>query len=160
MKNDFNGPFYMQPHMRPQTEMGMMVLTPLKLFLMRFLLCWLNRQLKINWLGIHCGQNHTNFMVMGMNCFLYAVTTRESLSLRHARYSVIVTALLLHFLVLEVYFQNRTSLYECYTRVLFSVSNYCSYILCPCRPNQQRQQKYGYGKWVHGKQLVICSLTA
>ncbi|GLT69201.1 hypothetical protein SLA2020_413700 [Shorea laevis] len=26
-----------------------------------------------------------NFMVMGMSCFLYAVTTRESLSLRHAR---------------------------------------------------------------------------
>lgn len=29
-----------------------------------------------------------------------------------------------------------------------------------CRPSQQQQQKYGYGKWVRGNQSVVYSLIA
>lgn len=34
------------------------------------------------------------------------------------------------------------------------------YVTISCRLNQPQQQKYGYGKWVLGKQWDACSLTA
>ncbi|CAN1311762.1 hypothetical protein LINPERPRIM_LOCUS28460 [Linum perenne] len=59
--------------------MGMMALTPLKVFLMLFQLSLLNLLLRINWHIIHCGQSLTSFMVMGMSCSLYVVITRGDL---------------------------------------------------------------------------------
>lgn len=78
----------MQLYTKPLREMGLMVLTLSKLFPMQFQQCWLNLQLKINWLGIRSGPNHTNSMVMEMKYFLYAVTIGVSLLLLHVRYVV------------------------------------------------------------------------
>lgn len=69
-----------------QAGFRVMLPTLWKQFLMLCPLFLQNLPLRSNYHGIHCGPSLTNFMVMEMNCSLFAVTMRESWLLLHARY--------------------------------------------------------------------------
>lgn len=77
-----------------QAGFRMMLLTLWKQFLMLCPLFLQNLLLRSNYHGIHCGPNLTNFMVMGTNCSLFAVTMRESWLLLHARYIHVIDMIL------------------------------------------------------------------
>lgn len=87
-----------QLHLILQPEMAMKVLTHLKLFLTQSRLCWLRHLLRISWPGIHYGPSPTNFMVTGMNCFLYVAVMMEGSLLHHARYSLIIAIQIAKFI--------------------------------------------------------------